>query len=401
MSAERRRAWGWARQGLDGSLRGQSPATILANAGWMRSVGGAGPYLGLFARAGLSRADVDAAVAALTIHELPSARGCTYVLPAEHFALGLRLGQGCGEAAQIATARKYLGFTEAEQVALCSAVVSALADGPLDPRALKERLGDSVRNLGPEGKKRGQTTTLPLALGWLQSHGEIRRVPVNGRLDQQRYAYTPWMPNPLAAGATPDSARNAELARLYFRWAGPATLSQFAAFSGLGVKDSKAAVAEIGAVPDGDRLWLAEDKRAFDAFEAPSSPQVQFLANTDGLLLHRREVAPLFDAVDVTRPLWTEKGSQAGGALVDLANQAIVDRGRIVGVWDFDGLTRELVWATFAVPSEAVRARAAEVERFIRDDLGDFRTFSLDSPESRLPRIAAIRAMRNAATLAR
>ena len=41
------------------------------------------------------------------------------------------------------------------------------------------------------------TTTLPLALGKLQAMGEIRRVPVNGRLDQQRYKYSAWRPNPL------------------------------------------------------------------------------------------------------------------------------------------------------------------------------------------------------------
>ncbi len=393
MSSERLRAWWWARQGLDGALLGRSAAAVLESAGWMRSVGGAGPYLGLFARAGLSRAQADAAAAALEIHELPSARGCTYVLPASHFALGLRVGQGFGEAAQIATARKYLGFTEAEQERLCREVLHALADGPLDPRGLKERLGDTVRNLGAEGKKRGQTTTLPLALGWLQSRGEIRRVPVNGRLDRQRYAYVRWSPSPQLTMS--DAEARTELARLYFRWAGPATPPQFQAFSGLGVRDSKAAVAELGLVVDGDRLWLPEDKRAFDAFEAPTLPQVQFVASTDGLLLHRRDAAALFAEADAGRSFWTESGSQAGGALVDLPHQAIVDRGRIIGLWDFDGVAGELIWATFAPPSEATRARAAEVERFIRDELGDFRTFSLDSPESRLPRIAALRAMRS------
>ena len=39
----------------------------------------------------------------------------------------------------------------------------------MDPRQLKEELGDSVRNLGEEGKKKGAATTLPTALGLLQS----------------------------------------------------------------------------------------------------------------------------------------------------------------------------------------------------------------------------------------
>jgi hypothetical protein len=33
--------------------------------------------------------------------------------------------------------------------------------GPLDPDGLREATGKAVRNLGPEGKKKGLTTTLP------------------------------------------------------------------------------------------------------------------------------------------------------------------------------------------------------------------------------------------------
>ncbi len=77
----RLRAWWWHRQGLDGRLDGAPPAEVLERTGWARSVGGAGPYLTLFARAGTSREAADTAVAALQIHELPAARGCTYVRP--------------------------------------------------------------------------------------------------------------------------------------------------------------------------------------------------------------------------------------------------------------------------------------------------------------------------------
>ena len=93
MNEAKLRAWWWHRQGLDGSLRGAAPAAVLERSGWARSVGGVGPYLTLFARAGTSREAADAAVAALEIHELPSARGCTYVVPASDFALALTVGQ--------------------------------------------------------------------------------------------------------------------------------------------------------------------------------------------------------------------------------------------------------------------------------------------------------------------
>ena len=86
-----------------------------------------------------------------------------------------------------------------------------------------------MRSLGPEGKKRGTTSTLPLALGRLQTHGLIRRVPTDGRLDQQRYRYVAWTPSPLGKkkfSATTSVAM--ELARRFFRWTGPATVAQLA-----------------------------------------------------------------------------------------------------------------------------------------------------------------------------
>ena len=131
MDERKLRAWWWHRQGLDGSLRGASPAAALERAGWARSVGGVGPYLTLFARAGTSREAADAAAAAREIHELPSARGCTYVVPASDFALALAVGQAFG-GAEMKTAAK-LGVPGEEIDRLCQAVLGALADGPLAP----------------------------------------------------------------------------------------------------------------------------------------------------------------------------------------------------------------------------------------------------------------------------
>ena len=189
------RAWWFHRQGLDGSMTGFEPADVLGLAGWARSVAGSGPYLTMFARAGLSRETVDRAVADLEIHELPSARGCTYVLPAADFALGLRVSADFSRR-EMVVARK-LGVTDAEISKLCSAIVEALRKGPMSPDEIREATGRASRNLGAEGTRRGITTTLPLALGSLQATGNIRRVPINGRLDQQRYRYALWKPSPL------------------------------------------------------------------------------------------------------------------------------------------------------------------------------------------------------------
>jgi hypothetical protein len=117
---------------------------------------------------------------------------------------------------------------------LCDAVLAALETGPLDPDGLREACGHAIRNLGPEGKKKGLTTTLPVALGKLQESGDIRRAPTNGRFDQQRYQYALWRPNPLRGLKLSPEQVHTELARKYFAWIGPASAADFHVFSGLG-----------------------------------------------------------------------------------------------------------------------------------------------------------------------
>lgn len=383
------RAFWWHRQGLDGSLAGAEPAEVLRRSGWARSVGGANPYLTLFARAGTTRAAADTAVRALDIYELPAARGCTYVVPGDHFALALGVGHGAPEGDVRVLAK--LGVERAELDRLAEGVLAVLADGGAhDPAALKDQLGDLVRGLGEEGRKRGQSTTLPAVLGLLQADGAIRRVPVSGRLDQQRYAYTRW-DRPAWPGS-PEQAR-AELARLYFGWTGLATLGHFRWFSAFTAAQAKAATADLGLVAlDDGLLALPEVAAEYRAYKPPGRPSYALLAGIDALLLLRRDVPSLLAPVDADRPVPGEK-LQVGG-LADLPDHAIVDRGRLVGLWQYDVEAGEIVWWLFA-GGRPDKALAAEIERtaaFIRDDLGDARSFSLDSPKARAPRLAALRA---------
>jgi hypothetical protein len=387
------RAWWWQKQGLDGSLRGADAATVLDRAGWVRTVGGANPYISLFARARISRAAADAAAAALQIHELPSARGCTYVLPKDDFDLGLRAGQGFGDAAMLATAKKYLSVTDAEVSALCKAVMEALSAGEKDPAELRDQLGEKVRNLGEAGKKRGQTTTLPLALGLLQSKGEIRRVPVDGRLDQQRYRYTRWQPGPLEGIEADNAEVFTALARRYFTWIGPAKAAHFQWFSGLGVRAAKAAMEPLALEDLGDG-WLIqpEDRDVFEAFQAHSEPQYELVMGLDNLILHRRDLAALVDSGGATSARMQRVAGAALGS-PDLEHQAIFDRGRLAGMWDYDPDAGEIVYATFETPDATLKQAIAETQAFIRDELGDARSFSLDSVASRQPRLKALREM--------
>lgn len=370
-------AWYAHRQGLDGSLEGKPSAEVLERTGWARSVGGVSPYLTLFARAGISREQADADAAKLKIYELPCARGCTYVLPASDFALGLAAGQGFD--GDMKAAFK-LGVTQKEVAKLCDAVVSALEKGPLDPEGLREAVGKAVRNLGPEGKKKGVSTTLPLALGELQASGDIRRVPTNGRFDQQRYQYTLWRPNPLRDfKLSPDEVQT-ELARKYFAWIGPASAADFQTFSGLGVKATKAALEPLKLEPieiePGDqRFFLPGDRPKFDAIKPSKEPRYFLLGSID----------PLFDLRAMGREVFADDPQR------DLTSHPIVDRGRLVGLWEYDQPTESIAWVSFVKKDKALQQAVTRTEDFVRGQLGDARSFSLDSPKSRAPRIAALR----------
>jgi hypothetical protein len=386
------RAWWSHRQGLDGSMAGKSAAGVLETVGWARSVGGVGPYLTLYSRAEISRAAADAAVAALEIHELPSARGCTYVLPSRDFALGLRLSQGSDEQ-DLKTARK-LGVTDAELEQLHNAVLKALAKGPLDPDELRKAVGDASRSLGEEGKKKGQTTTLPLALGRLQTLGEIRRIPMNGRLDQQRYKYALWKPNPLSGYKLSREEACTELARYFFRWIAPATVAEFQWFSGLSGKAAKAAIEPLGLVSlaEGDaRLIAPADLEALRSFKVPKKPQYVLVSGLDSISQHRRDSASLVMDADAGHPL-LKKDVKPGSRLYDLPDHAILDRGRVVGLWEYDPASESIAWCAFVPRDKALEAAVKKTESYVREQLGDARSFSLDSPKSRAPRIEEIRA---------
>jgi Winged helix DNA-binding domain len=373
------RAWWSHRQGLDGSLDGQSPAAILARSGWARSVGGAAPYLTLFARAGTSRERADSALVDVEIHELPSARGCTYLVPASDYALALLVGQPFRNS-EMNVARK-LGVTDAEVDKLCAAVVKSLGKEALEPDQIRSAVGPAARNLGEEGKKKGITTTLPLALGKLQAEGEIRRLPVNGRIDQQRYKYARWTPNPLAASKLKPDAAYSELARRYFEWIGPATLAEFQWFSGLSGKAAKEAIEPLGLATLEDRLMFPGDLEKLKSFKIPKSPQYALVSSLDGVAGLRREIATLTDSNEIARL----------GGLSDLPNHAIFDRGTLVGLWDYDPTAEAIVWKSFIPKTKDLEKAVHRMEEFVRLQLGDARSFSLDSPKSRTARLDALR----------
>ncbi len=368
----------------------ETPAAVFAKSGWARSVGGVGPYLTLFSRAGISREAADASVAKLEIHELPSARGCTYVLPGTDFALGLKAGESF-RGAEMKVAAK-LGVTDKEIDKLCEAVLNALGKAALDPDEIRAATGTASRSLGEEGKKKGLTTTLPLAFGRLQALGDLRRVPTNGRLDQQRYKYVAWRPSPLKGLKKSPEEVAAELGRRFFSWIGPAAMGEWQFFLGLGVKAAKLAVEGLKLEPieAGSDLLLPPDERAkFESFKVPKDPQYSLVSSLDTAVL--RNLKRFVDEADREREVFLEKDYRTLGSLDWLPSHAILDRGRVIGLWEFDTSTGTIAWTTFVKKNRDLEAAVKKTEAYVRDQLGDARQMSLDSPKSRSPRVEALR----------
>jgi len=218
---------------------------------------------------------------------------------------------------------------------------------------------------------------------------------VNGRLDQQRYKYARWRPNPRAKLRLGKDEIASEVARRYFRWIGPASLAEFQWFSALGVKAAKEAVGPLKLVPfpgDETRLLFADDLEAWRAFVPPKKPHIRLVSSLDGISLLRRDLPGLLGPGDEKRKVFADKALTPLGGLADLPSHGIFDRGRLIGLWEYDVPEASLAWMTFEPkPGPEVREAIRAAEDFVKNDLGDARSFSLDSPKSRTPRVEAIR----------
>jgi hypothetical protein len=126
-----------------------------------------------------------------------------------------------------------------------------------------------------------------------------------------------------------------------------------------------------------------DDLEGLKAFKPPAKPQYVLVSSLDAIALLRNDIKSLMDEKDLQ--------SHPPGSFGEFPNHAILDRGRLIGLWEFDTETEKVVWSSFGVKDKALEAAVAATEQYVREQLGDARSFSLDSPKSRALRIAALR----------
>src|SRR5205823_5806274 len=145
--------------------------------------------------------------------------------------------------------------------------------------------------------------------------------------------------------------------------------------------NAKAAIADLGLVDVGDGLLLPADLvDEYESYTVPDRPRYSLLAGIDALVLLRRDHQALLAPPDQDRAV---PGDKPLGGLAVLPVHPIVDRGRIVGLWQYDAETERIVWWVFepAEDEPALLGAVAQTEAYVRDQLGDARSFSLDSPK--------------------
>jgi hypothetical protein len=386
-----RSAWAHG-QGLH--ARGDlSLAKTAAATGWLRTIGGAEAYLALVARSSKATVkSVHAAVKKGALCVVPSVRGCMYLVPKADVPLSLAVAAAQSDK-RMARDLEKAGSSLDEVDGLAKDILKRLKV-PTETRALSAALPEGlVRSLGPAGKKVGLTTTLPSALRRLEFAGRIARVPVDDRLDHERYAWTATgtVAKPLELEAAHDA-----LAKRFFQWAGPATRKEFASWTGLNQTEAKAAI-ERGAFDCvqveelGEAFVLAGSKPA-----AVGKPAVALIPALDNLFAMRLSSAMLLESEHRGFTVATfGRGREAPiGECGQPLDRTLQRGGRVFGTWGYDPATGECEAHPFkGSPKAAAQAAArglTEVQSVFKA-LGHGRATSIDTEAQLIERLERMR----------
>ena len=156
------------------------------------------------------------------------------------------------------------------------------------------------------------------------------------------------------------------------------------------VKKAQAAIAPLGLRAMSDQRWILPAD--VDRVKVKPDHRVTLISSLDALFLLRRNVSDFVDAADAAREVRGEKHLDQLGGVTDLMFNAIMRGGRLTGLWEYDTTTESIAWISFTTKDKDTQDAVNQTETMIRAELQDARTFSLDSPKSRQPRIDWLRA---------
>jgi hypothetical protein len=405
MTLARARALWWHKQALAGTTKG-SLATAIGDSGWLRTLGGTDVYIAARARRpGMMRAELDAAVTAGELRVQPAVRGCIYLVPSAAVPDLLALN---AEAWRTQTEKELakIGKTIAVVEALAPAVLAILTE-PMTPDAIRKAFRGEIPSFGDAGKKVGLSSPLPLALRLLEFAGKIERTLDGGRLDSERYLWRKTA-GLLAAPARDHDQRVANIVDAFLGFAGPATLAQLSAWSGRAQRDLKTVIGKLDAAPIEVEGIGEAYVRTADRAAKPAPPRGRTLLAFEDNYLVNHGVSVVADPRHhaIEADIWGGKEvSEPVGKASHVLSRTIVIDGLIAGFWEVDPRRGGAVWHTFD-PAPAALARAldeqtAETARFLLEQLGHAKVFTLDTMDDvqkRADRIAKLAGKRTSSS---
>lgn len=203
-----------------------------------------------------------------------------------------------------------LGLDEATLARVYDVIASTLADG--EPRTRREVAGViEAAGISMDGQR------IAHAVGQAELSGLLRSGPRRAR----QHTYVPLDGRVPAAPEREREDDVAELALRYFRSRGPATLRDFAWWSGLTIADGRAGIAAAGdaleGVPDEHgTVWVAA--AGSDAAAVPEPPGALLLGTYDELLVAYRDLR------------WVDADATPG---TELFQRRVLLDGRAAGRW--------------------------------------------------------------------
>jgi hypothetical protein len=394
------------RQGLSLAQAGK-PAEVVAKTGWLRTLGGADVYIAARARMPkLTRRTLDAAVEAMELAVMPAVRGCIYLVPRMHAATALRFAESMWrERAERDIEKAGSRWREVERVA--DGVRSVIGTRGLTTDALRKALPDGfVKSFGDRGKKVGLSSPLPVALRELEFRGEVERTLDEGRLDTERYLWRGAKRDPFRGAKLPSDPHDlaAMLGEIFFSQMAPATAKDFAEWSGLSQREAKDALTRVPLVEvdvEGyaeDSLVLTSDLAELEG-KLRQNEAVRFLSFEDNYLTIHGGPAKLTDPSKhgLKVEVWGRTRGATLGDVKHLATRTLLVGDSLAGFWEYDPDASQVIWATFEpvtgkVRDEIVEA-ADELGRFLREEIGHARSFSLDTEDAMRERAEIVRSL--------